>query len=65
MDSLLPDQERLGVTGAAIATALVPLPLYHWLHRRVAQLVDLDRTVAPAQIKEFVRQVRDGRAEPR
>ena len=64
VDSLFPGRERAGVTSAAFVTALLLLPLHHWLHRAVGKLVDPDRTVALAQIHEFVRQVRDGRAEP-
>jgi len=64
VDILFPDQQRAGITSAAFITALVLLPLHHWLHRGVSRLVDRDRTVALAQIQEFVRRVRDGRAEP-
>lgn len=64
VDTLLPGQDRAGVTSAAFVTALVLLPVYHWLHRTMARLVDRDRVVAVNQVQDFVRQVRDGRAEP-
>jgi signal transduction histidine kinase len=64
VDTLFPRQERAGVTSAAFVTALLLLPLYHWLHRAIARLVDPDRAVAAQQIKDFVRRVRDGQAEP-
>lgn len=56
--------DRVGITTAAFVTALVLLPLYHWIHRAIGRLVDPDRTVALARIRTFVRQVRDGEAEP-
>jgi signal transduction histidine kinase len=56
--------DRVGVTTAAFVTALVLLPLYHWIHRATGRLVDPDRTVALARIRAFVRRVRDGEAEP-
>ncbi|TCC41085.1 sensor histidine kinase [Kribbella speibonae] len=56
--------DRVGITTAAFVTALVLLPLYHWIHRTIGRLVDPDRTVALARIRVFVRQVRDGEAEP-
>lgn len=64
IDTVLPGQDRAGVTGAAFVTALALLPLYHRLHAAVSRLVDRDRTVALAAVKDFVRRVRDGRAEP-
>ncbi|WP_133980411.1 sensor histidine kinase [Kribbella voronezhensis] len=64
VDTLFPRQQRAGVTSAAFVTALLLLPLFHWLHRGVGRLVDPDRTTAVAQIKDFVRRVRDGQAEP-
>jgi signal transduction histidine kinase len=64
VDTLFPRQERAGVTSAAFVTALLLLPMQHWLHRGIARVVDPDRTVAVAQIKDFVRRVRDGEAEP-
>jgi signal transduction histidine kinase len=64
VDTTLPDQDRAGVTGAAFVTALALLPLYHRLHAAVSRLVDRDRVVALAAVKDFVRRVRDGRAEP-
>jgi hypothetical protein len=65
VDSPVPQSGAGGVTGAAFVTALVLLPHYHWLHRSFARLAARDRTVALGQIKEFVRQVRDGRTEPK
>jgi signal transduction histidine kinase len=56
--------DRVGITTAAFVTALVLLPLYHWIHRAIGRLVDPDRTVALARIRAFVRRVRDGQAEP-
>ncbi|TCC53606.1 hypothetical protein E0H75_07940 [Kribbella capetownensis] len=56
--------DRVGVTTAAFVTALVLLPLHQWIHRAVGRLVDPDRTVALTRIRDFVRQVRDGSAEP-
>ena len=56
--------DRVGITTAAFVTALVLLPLYHWIHRAIGRLVDPDRTVALARIRAFVRRVRDGEAEP-
>ncbi|RZT20951.1 signal transduction histidine kinase [Kribbella sp. VKM Ac-2569] len=56
--------DRVGITTAAFVTALALLPLHHWIHRTVARLVDPDRTVALARIRDFVRRVRDGQAEP-
>ncbi|MEV6269719.1 sensor histidine kinase [Kribbella sp. NPDC051936] len=56
--------DRIGVTTAAFVTALVLLPLYHWIHRAIGRLVDPDRTVALTRIRTFVRRVRDGEAEP-
>jgi signal transduction histidine kinase len=51
---------RLGLTGAGFATALCLLPV----HRTLNNAVDRERTVIVARVQEFVRQVRDGRAEP-
>jgi signal transduction histidine kinase len=64
IDNLFPQHQRAGVTSAAFITALVLLPLHQWLHRAVGRVVDPDRTVALAQIRDFVRRVRDGQAEP-
>jgi signal transduction histidine kinase len=64
VDTLFPRHERAGVTSAAFITALLLLPLHQWLYRSIGRLVDPDRTVALAQIKDFVRRVRDGQAEP-
>ncbi|HZX04557.1 sensor histidine kinase [Kribbella sp.] len=56
--------DRVGVTAAAFGTALVLLPLYQWIHRAIGRLVDPDRTVVLDRIRDFVRRVRDGEAEP-
>ncbi|MFI5711285.1 sensor histidine kinase [Kribbella sp. NPDC051620] len=64
VDNLFPGRQRAGIAGAAFVTALVLVPLHQWLHRAVERLVDPDRAVALAQIRDFVRQVRDGQAEP-
>ncbi|WP_344840632.1 sensor histidine kinase [Kribbella ginsengisoli] len=64
VDNLFPGRQRAGIAGAAFVTALVLVPLHQWLHRAVGRLVDPDRSVALAQIRDFVRQVRDGQAEP-
>ena len=55
---------RLGLTGAAFATALCLLPLHRVLSNGVGRLVDRERTVMVARVHEFVQRVRDGRAEP-
>jgi signal transduction histidine kinase len=64
VDNMFPEQQRAGIASAAFVTALLLLPLHHWLHRMVARVVDPDRAVALAQIQDFVRRVRDGKAEP-
>jgi hypothetical protein len=53
----------LGSTGAAFVTAVSLLPL-HRLNTLVGRVVDRERTVVFAQVQRFVRQVRDGVAEP-
>jgi signal transduction histidine kinase len=55
---------RTGVTAAAFAAALALLPLHRLLHTAVGRIVDRERTVLTAQLDSFVRQVRDGQAEP-
>ncbi|HEU4421768.1 MAG TPA: histidine kinase, partial [Pilimelia sp.] len=55
---------RFGVTGAAFMTALLLLPLHHRLHDLVGRVVDRDRYVIAARLHQFVRDVRDGTAEP-
>lgn len=64
VDNLFPGRQRAGIAGAAFVTALVLLPLHSWLHQAVGRLVDPDRAVALAQIRDFVRRVRDGQSEP-
>ena len=54
----------LGTTSAGFATALCLLPLHRWVNAVVGRLVDRERTVTLARVREFVRQVRDGQAEP-
>lgn len=53
-----------GVAAAAFITALALQPLHRWLHRRVGRIVDPDRSVALRDVRAFVDDVRDGRAEP-
>jgi hypothetical protein len=57
-------ESRLGATGAAFVTAVCLLPLNRALNDAVARLVDRERTVILARVQQFVRQVRDGQAEP-
>jgi signal transduction histidine kinase len=64
VDNLFPGRQRAGIAGAAFVTALALLPLHSWLHQAIGRLVDPDRAVALAQIRDFVRRVRDGQAEP-
>lgn len=54
----------IGVTGAAFVTALCLLPLHRALVRVVGRLVDRERHVLLAHVRQFVRQVRDGTTEP-
>jgi signal transduction histidine kinase len=55
---------RLGVAGAALITALLLLPLQRRLNGAVGRVVDRERHVLTARLLRFVRQVRDGEAEP-
>jgi signal transduction histidine kinase len=55
---------RLGITGAAFATALLLLPLHRRLNRTVGRVVDRDRFVVSSRVRRFVHDVRDGTAEP-
>jgi signal transduction histidine kinase len=55
---------RLGVTCAAFVTALLLLPLHRQINQLVGRVVDRERFVVNARIRQFVRQVRDGTAEP-
>jgi signal transduction histidine kinase len=64
VETVLPGRDLAGVTGAAFVTALVLLPLYHRLHAAVTRVLDRDRAVALAGIRDFVRRVRDGSDEP-
>lgn len=52
------------VTAAAFVTALLLLPLHRRVHDVVGRLLDRERTVMIATVRQFVRDVRDGRAEP-
>jgi signal transduction histidine kinase len=54
----------IGVTGAAFATALCLLPLHRALVGVVGRLVDRERHVLLARVRQFVREVRDGSTEP-
>ena len=56
--------ERIGITAAAFLTALALLPLHRRVHRAVGRVLDRERTVMLATMRDFVRRVRDGRAEP-
>ena len=55
---------RIGVTGAAFATALVLLPMHRRLNEGVGRLVDRDRYVVADRVRRFVDEVRAGTAEP-
>ncbi|MGI5328446.1 sensor histidine kinase [Actinomadura nitritigenes] len=55
---------RVGLTGAAFATAICLPPTHRVLHGLAGRLVDRERTVMDARVGEFVRRVRDGEAEP-
>lgn len=54
----------IGVTTAAFLAALLLLPLHRRTHALAAGLFDRERTVTVAAVRRFVRQVRDGKAEP-
>jgi signal transduction histidine kinase len=56
--------DRVGITAAAFVTALALLPLHRRVHRAVGRVLDRERTVMVATIQAFVRQVRDGQAQP-
>jgi signal transduction histidine kinase len=49
---------------AAFVAALVLLPLHRRVHAAVARVLDRERTVVTARLRAFVREVRDGDAEP-
>lgn len=61
---LLGADGRLGVSGAAFAAALVLVPLHRQVNDRVGRLVDRERFVLDARLRRFVREVRDGTAQP-
>jgi signal transduction histidine kinase len=56
--------DRIGITAAAFVTALALLPVHRRVHDAVGRLLDRERTVMVASIRDFVRQVRDGQAQP-
>jgi len=56
--------DRVGITVAAFVTALALLPLHRRVHDAVARILDRERTVMVTRVREFVRDVRDGRAQP-
>jgi signal transduction histidine kinase len=49
---------------AAFVAALVLLPLHRRVHGAVARVLDRERTVVTERLRAFVREVRDGEAEP-
>ena len=54
----------VGVTGAAFVTALCLLPIHRALVGVVGRLVDRERHVLLARVRQFVQEVRDGTTEP-
>jgi signal transduction histidine kinase len=56
--------QRIGITAAAFVTALALLPVHRRVHRLVGRVLDRERTVMIATVQAFVRQVRDGQAQP-
>jgi signal transduction histidine kinase len=56
--------ERVGTTAAAFATALLLLPLHRRIHAACGRILDRERTVMIAAVQSFVRDVRDGVAQP-
>lgn len=55
---------RLGLTGAAFVTAMCLLPVHRVVNDLVGRVIDRERTIVLGRVDEFVRQVRDGEAEP-
>lgn len=56
--------ERASVTAAAFVIALVVLPVQRVVRDVVGRVLDRDRTVVVVAVRDFVRRVRDGRAQP-
>jgi signal transduction histidine kinase len=56
--------DRVGITVAAFVVALVLLPLHRRVHEAVGRVLDRERTVMVSRVRQFVRQVRDGQAQP-
>ncbi|MGX6608418.1 sensor histidine kinase [Micromonosporaceae bacterium Da 78-11] len=56
--------DRVSITVAAFVTALALLPVHRRVHALVGQVLDRERTVLVAGLRDFVRRVRDGEAEP-
>jgi signal transduction histidine kinase len=54
----------LSLIGATFVAAIILLPLHRSISNVVGRLVDHERTVILARVQSFVRQVRDGEAEP-
>ena len=54
----------LSLIGATFVAAIILLPLHRSISNVVGRLVDHERTVILARVQAFVRQVRDGEAEP-
>ncbi len=56
--------DRVSITVAAFVTALALLPVHRRVHALVGRVLDRERTVLVARLRDFVRRVRDGEAEP-
>ncbi len=56
--------DGVGLAVAAFVAALVLTPLHRWFQLAVGRVLDRDRVVVLGEIRRFVDQVRDGRAEP-
>jgi len=54
----------LSLIGATFVAAIILLPLHRSISHVIGRLVDHERTVILARVQGFVRQVRDGEAEP-
>lgn len=53
-----------GLMVAAFVTALVLTPMHRWFQHVVGSVLDRDRVVVLATVRQFVDRVRDGQAEP-
>lgn len=53
-----------GLVVAAFVTASVLTPMHRWFQHFVGSVVDRDRVVVLAAVRQFVDRVRDGQAEP-